>query len=186
MINIEQLKQEVSEVTHEFDRKVAMQVIDYLSEKGYLRDEWRPIETAPKNCENILVYRPVHDCSYIPVVGEDYWVLLCSIQKGVGWSPAQIANQLTGCRCQNHRRENRMMQKLKWDFKVTKDELFDLFKKREKARDYYDIISMYQAPHDASEGEKFENSLRYAHAKREFETISSKYQLAIDNYLNGE
>ena len=36
MINIEQLKQEVSEVTHEFDRKVAMQVIDYLSEKGYL------------------------------------------------------------------------------------------------------------------------------------------------------
>lgn len=73
MINIEQLKQEVSEVTHEFDRKVAMQVIDYLSEKGYLRDEWRPIETAPKTCENILVYRPVHDCSYIPVVGEDYW-----------------------------------------------------------------------------------------------------------------
>lgn len=48
MINIEQLKQEVSEVTHELDRKVAMQVIDYLSEKGYLRDEWQPIETAPK------------------------------------------------------------------------------------------------------------------------------------------
>jgi hypothetical protein len=49
------------------------EVIDYLSEKGYLRDEWWPIETAPKTCENILVYRPVHDCSYIPVVGEDYW-----------------------------------------------------------------------------------------------------------------
>ena len=37
MINIEQLKQEVSEVTHEFDRKVAMQVIDYLHEHGYLK-----------------------------------------------------------------------------------------------------------------------------------------------------
>lgn len=37
MINIEQLKQEVSEVTHEFDRKVAMQVIDYLHEHRYLK-----------------------------------------------------------------------------------------------------------------------------------------------------
>jgi len=78
------------------------------------------------------------------------------------------------------------MQKLKWDFKVTKDELFDLFKRREKARDYYERMSMCQAPLDASEREKFENSLRYAHAKREFETISSKYQLAVDNYLKGE
>ncbi len=37
MISIEQIKQEVSEVTHEFDRKVAMQVIDYLHEHGYLK-----------------------------------------------------------------------------------------------------------------------------------------------------
>ena len=37
MIKIEQLKQEVSEVTHEFDRKVAMQVIEYLHEHGYLK-----------------------------------------------------------------------------------------------------------------------------------------------------
>ena len=58
MINIEQLKQEVSEVTHELDRKVAMQVIDYLSEKGCLRDEWRPIETAPENSDVFLVCLP--------------------------------------------------------------------------------------------------------------------------------
>lgn len=37
MINLDQLKQEVSDITHEFDRKVAMQVIDYLSKKGYLK-----------------------------------------------------------------------------------------------------------------------------------------------------
>lgn len=37
MINIEQLKQEVSDITHEFDRKVAMQVIDYLHEHRYLK-----------------------------------------------------------------------------------------------------------------------------------------------------
>ena len=37
MINIEQLKQEVSDITHEFDRKVAMQVIEYLHEHGYLK-----------------------------------------------------------------------------------------------------------------------------------------------------
>lgn len=49
------------------------EVIDYLSEKGYLRDEWRPIETAPKTGEKILVYRPAHDCGHIHVVGEDYW-----------------------------------------------------------------------------------------------------------------
>ena len=73
MINLDQLKQEVSDITHEFDRKVAMQVIDYLSEKGYLKEEWRPIETAPKTGEKILVYRPVHDGDYIPVTGEDYW-----------------------------------------------------------------------------------------------------------------
>lgn len=44
MINLDQLKQEVSDITHEFDRKVAMQVIDYLSEKGYLKDEWQPMD----------------------------------------------------------------------------------------------------------------------------------------------
>lgn len=54
MINLDQLKQEVSDITHEFDRKVAMQVIDYLSENGYLKDEWQPIETAPKD-EKVLL-----------------------------------------------------------------------------------------------------------------------------------
>lgn len=73
MTNLDQLKQEVSDITHEFDRKVAMQVIDYLNEKGYLQNLWLPIETAPKTGEKIWVYRPVHDGNYIPVTGDDYW-----------------------------------------------------------------------------------------------------------------
>lgn len=186
MASIEQIKQEVSEVTHEFDRKVAMQVIDYLREKGYLRDEWRPIETAPKTGEKILVYRPAHDCGHIHVVGEDYWGSTMFAPEGCWMKSSPNCQPTHWMSPPKPLRENRIMQKLKWDFKVTKDELFDLFKLREKARAYYDRMSMCQTPHDASEREKFENSLRYAHAKREFETISSKYKLAIDNYLNRE
>ena len=68
---------------------------------------------------------------------------------------------------------------------MTKDELFDLFKKMEKARACYEV-SMCQAPYDASEEEKFEKSLRYYAAKREYETLSRQYQLAQDKYIKGE
>jgi len=69
---------------------------------------------------------------------------------------------------------------------MTKDELFDLFKLREKARAYYDRMSMQGIKHDSSVEEKFEAEFRYAQAKREYETISRQYQLAQDKYLNGE
>ena len=69
---------------------------------------------------------------------------------------------------------------------MTKDELFDLFKIREKARAYYDRMSMSEINHDSSEKEKFEAEFRYAQAKREYETISRQYQLAQDKHLNGE
>jgi len=69
---------------------------------------------------------------------------------------------------------------------MTKDELFDLFKLREKARAYYERMSMSGIKHDASVEEKFEAEFRYAQAKREYETLSRQYQLAQDKYLNGE
>ena len=70
--------------------------------------------------------------------------------------------------------------------RMTKDELFDLFKLREKARAYYDRMSMQGIKHDSSVEEKFEAEFRYAQAKREYETISRQYQLAQDKHLNGE
>lgn len=39
---------------------------------------------------------------------------------------------------------------------------------------------------EASTKEKFEVELRYTQAKREYETLSLQYKLAIDNYLNRE
>lgn len=66
---------------------------------------------------------------------------------------------------------------------MTKDELFDLFKRREKARAYYDRMSMQGIKHDASAEEKFEAEFRYAQAKREYENLSRQYQLAQDKYL---
>ncbi len=70
--------------------------------------------------------------------------------------------------------------------RMTKDELFDLFKLREKARAYYDRMSMQGIKHDSSVEEKFDAEFRYAQAKREYETISRQYQLAQDKHLNGE
>lgn len=68
---------------------------------------------------------------------------------------------------------------------LTKEELFDLFKQREKAMARYERMAMSRIKHDASAEEKFEVEFELAAAKREYETISSQYQLAQDNYLNG-
>jgi hypothetical protein len=69
---------------------------------------------------------------------------------------------------------------------MTKEELFDLFKLREKARAYYERMSMSGIKHDSSEEEKFYAEFSYAQAKREYETRSRQFQLALDKHLNGE
>jgi len=45
---------------------------------------------------------------------------------------------------------------------------------------------MSEINHDSSEKEKFEAEFRCAQAKREYETLSRQYQLALDKHLNGE
>jgi len=41
--------------------------------------DWQPIETAPRDGSDIIVYRPKFDGDYIPIVGVDYWF------KGYTW-----------------------------------------------------------------------------------------------------
>ena len=50
---------------------------------------WKPIETAPRNGSDIIVYRPHFDGDYIPQVGYDYWM------KAGGWARSRRDTQPT-------------------------------------------------------------------------------------------
>ena len=69
---------------------------------------------------------------------------------------------------------------------LTREELFALFNKMEKAMARYERMAMSRIKHDASAEEKFEVEFELAAAKREYETISRQYQLALDKYINEE
>lgn len=51
--------------------------------------DWQPIETAPRDGSDIIVYRPKANGDYIPHVGVDYWF------KGYCWGKSNHECQPT-------------------------------------------------------------------------------------------
>lgn len=58
--------------------------------------EWQSMDTAPKDGTKIIVFRPVHDGDYIPMVGVDWWGTFGSVEtwgksrpdtQPVAWQP---------------------------------------------------------------------------------------------------